>query len=140
MSEPSTPATTPAPDRIVSSDFARAPAVFGMVIVNFNVVMAYDDDGPAWLEVFVGALEGRAAATFVILAGVGTSLMTRRERANADRAGARRRRRTLWRRALFLLVLGYAFMPLWPGDTSTTTRSTWRSVRSSCSPATARSG
>ena len=140
MSEPSTPATTPAPDRIVSSDFARALAVFGMVIVNFNVVMAYDDDGPAWLEVFVGALEGRAAATFVILAGVGTSLMTRRERANADRAGARRRRRTLWRRALFLLVLGYAFMPLWPGDTSTTTRSTWRSVRSSCSPATARSG
>ena len=52
----------------------------------------------------------------MILAGVGTSLMTRRGRANADRAGVRRRRRTLWRRALFLLVLGYAFMPLWPGD------------------------
>ncbi len=40
MTEPSTAATAPAPDRIVGYDFARALAVFGMVIVNFNVVMA----------------------------------------------------------------------------------------------------
>lgn len=73
-------------------DLARAFAVFGMVIVNFKVVMTCvsgpDDmygylrfigsltlkSDPAWLIAFTGSLEGRAAATFVTLAGGGTAL------------------------------------------------------------------
>ena len=50
-------------ERIVGYDLARALAVFGMVTVNFKVVMTTPDAGPAWLARTVELLEDRAAAT-----------------------------------------------------------------------------
>ena len=70
--------------RVVGFDIARALAVFGMVAVNFKVVMGAGSAGPDWLVGVVGLLEGRAAATFVVLAGVGISLMSSSSRMAGD--------------------------------------------------------
>ena len=60
--------------RVIGVDVARAAAVFGMVVVNFKTVMVVESAGPDWLVWMTGLLDGRAAATFVVLAGVGISL------------------------------------------------------------------
>ena len=60
--------------QIVGYDLARALAIFGMVVVNFKIVMGAGQNGPAWLVSSVGLLNGRAADTFVVLAGVGLPL------------------------------------------------------------------
>jgi uncharacterized membrane protein len=88
--------------RIIGYDFARALAVFGMVVVNFVVVMGAEANGPLWLQRVVGLLEGRAAATFVILAGVGLSLFSQKARLHNDMEGVARHRNALAKRALFL--------------------------------------
>ena len=104
------------PNRIQGYDLARALAIFGMVLVNFKIVMGASDNGPNWLIWMVGLFEGRAAATFVILAGVGLSLISRRVRLENDSQGIIRNRKTLLNRALFLFVVGLLYTPLWPAD------------------------
>jgi len=102
--------------RVIGFDIARALAVFGMVVVNFKIVMGADSAGPDWLVWAVGLLDGRAAATFVVLAGVGISLMSFSSRLASDRAAVARDRGTLLRRAAFLFVVGLAYTPIWPAD------------------------
>jgi uncharacterized protein len=94
--------------RIIGYDFARALAVFGMVVINFKLLMIGSGvgDGPEWLAWLVELIEGRAAATFVILAGVGISLLSRRARLADDKAGIIKNRNTLLKRALFLFIVG----------------------------------
>ena len=122
MNAPSTIAVPEKPDalrsrkRITGYDFARALAIFGMVIVNFKIVMGAEKAGPHWLLDVFGLLDGRAAATFVVLAGVGLSLMTRRARLNHDAQGLATNRIRLLKRALFLFVVGLCYTPLWPAD------------------------
>ena len=109
----------PPGDRIEGYDLARALAILGMVIVHFVLVMASeraDEHGPmSWLVKF---LDGRAAATFVVLAGVGITLRTRRAAATADGAGAElaRARGPLLNRGMFLLAVGFLNLFIWPGD------------------------
>ena len=102
--------------RMLGFDLARSLAVFGMVLVNFKLVMAGMATSPSWLASFTGLFEGRAAATFVVLAGVGVSLMTARARRSGDPEAIRRSRRDIMARALFLLVAGFAYTPIWPAD------------------------
>lgn len=102
--------------RLVGLDLARALAVFGMVVVNFEVAMVTEGSGPGWLATLTGLLHGRAAATFVVLAGVGISLLTRRARESGERELLARDRNTLLRRALFLFVVGALYTPIWPAD------------------------
>jgi len=102
--------------RIIGYDVARSLAVFGMVIVNFKVVMGASENGPEWLVWLVGLFNGRAAATFVILAGVGISMFSRKGRIAQDRERIRQDRRTLFKRAVFLFVVGILYTPLWPAD------------------------
>ncbi|MFT5584086.1 MAG: hypothetical protein ACI9VR_001671 [Cognaticolwellia sp.] len=98
--------------RLTGLDFARSAALMGMVLVNIPLAFsAHETDLAGWLS---GAFSGRAAAVFVVLAGVSNSLMTRK--AIADPARAQRDRRTIFRRALFLGILGLAWLPLWPAD------------------------
>ncbi len=93
--------------RIAGLDVARALAVFGMVAVNFELVLS-NQLGPAWLERALQLPRGRASALFVVLAGVGMTLLGRGD-------GVRARER-LARRGLVLLAIGYPFLVLWDGD------------------------
>ncbi len=102
--------------RIEGYDFARALAIFGMVIVNYKIVMGAEQAGPHWLLDVAGLLDGRAAATFVVLAGAGIALMTRRARREGDAQGLASHRTRLLKRALFLFVVGLCYTPLWPAD------------------------
>nr|MEE4268383.1 DUF418 domain-containing protein [Candidatus Krumholzibacteria bacterium] len=102
--------------RIIGYDLARALAIFGMVVVNFKIVMGAEQNGPPWLTHLVGLLEGRAAATFVVLAGVGLSLLSRKSRDLKDRDLLARDRSILLKRALFLFVVGLLYTPVWPAD------------------------
>lgn len=102
--------------RIVGLDIARAFAIVGMVIVNFKITMGAEASGPGWLRTFAALFDGRAAATFVVLAGIGASLGSRRARTGGDGADRRAAQITLAKRALFLFALGWAFFPVWPAD------------------------
>ena len=102
--------------RIIGYDVARALAVFGMVIVNFKIVMGAEQNGPDWLVSLVGMFDGRAAATFVVLAGVGVSLTSRRGRVSGDHEQVAEERNTLLRRALFLFVGGMLYATIYPAD------------------------
>ncbi len=97
-------------------DLARAFAVIGMVIVNFKVVMGAETNGPDWLIWLVGLLDGRAAATFVVLAGVGMSLLCRSARLEGNGYLLSVRLASLRKRAAFLFVFGLLYTPLWPAD------------------------
>jgi uncharacterized protein len=93
--------------RLEGLDFARGLAFLGMLVVNFHHAGGGVDPAAAALS---GPLEGRAAAVFVTLAGVGVAL--RRARA-ADGAATRG---ALVRRALVFLAFGYAWAPFWSSD------------------------
>lgn len=93
---------------MIGYDVARALAMLGMIVVHFSLVAANDKTGPAWMAFVLNLLEGRAAALFVVLAGVGVTLMAHRATATV--------RATLVRRGLFLLVVGFLNLIIWPGD------------------------
>jgi uncharacterized membrane protein YeiB len=102
--------------RIIGYDLARALAIFGMVVVNFKTVMGAEHNGPEWLAGLIGLLDGRAAATFVVLAGTGLSLLSYKGRTLRDRDKLTENRRTLLKRALFLFIVGLLYTPIWPAD------------------------
>ena len=87
-----------------------------MVLVNFKVVMDAQETGPQWLKAIAAGFDGRAAATFVILAGVGASLGSARARIGGDHEAQHAARTTLLKRAGFLFVVGWLFFAIWPAD------------------------
>jgi len=97
--------------RLSGLDLARAWALLGMLVVNFRVALGVDQDpkAPAWLQGAVEALSGRAAALFVVLAGMSLALATRKLQGRA-----------LWtwiaRRALFLAAVGGLNLMIFPPD------------------------
>jgi uncharacterized membrane protein YeiB len=103
-------------ERVVGFDVARALAILGMVVVHFSLVIAADRSGPGWLNVVLGFLDGRAAATFVILAGVGATLISRRAVLSSDPQAIAKARKVLIFRGVFLLALGFINLLIWPGD------------------------
>lgn len=94
--------------RLHGLDFARFLAFAGMVFVNFHVVMGLEI-GADWAFIFLGAFEGKAAATFVVLAGLGLGLA-------AQRAEPATFRRITLKRALFLFVIGLINSLIFPAD------------------------
>ena len=95
--------TMPAPSpRIVGFDVARCLAILSMVFVNFEVLLAFGQREPGWLAVVAEMFEGNASALFVTLAGCGVVILGRRG--------------VILRRALLLLVVGYLWQVIWPGD------------------------
>ncbi|MDA9008762.1 DUF418 domain-containing protein [Alphaproteobacteria bacterium] len=85
--------------RLDGLDVARLLAFIGMVIVNFKIVMGVPYDASGWLVILTSLLEGRAAATFVVLAGLGLGLA-------AVRGDYSQTVSVTLKRAAFLLVLG----------------------------------
>ena len=96
--------------RIIGLDFARALAIIGMTIVNFKVVMGQPEE--SWLSSWASIFDGKAAALFVVLAGVGLSLLAK---PGSEEEKNHSRKRVL-KRALFLFVFGVLFNLIWPAD------------------------
>lgn len=107
-----TPSAARAPRRLVGLDAARGLALLGMLLVNFDLVVSGRSEGHWALTGLLEGLRGRAAATFVVLAGVGASLGAR----SSGRGGAARTARRLRRRGLLLFVGGTALLTVWPAD------------------------
>lgn len=100
--------------RIIGIDVARALAVIGMIIVNYKIV--FGSSGGEFLKVFVGLFEGKAAATFVTLAGVGLGIMSNSAILDKNEERLRTIRVKIIKRAIVLFVLGLSYIVIWPAD------------------------
>jgi uncharacterized membrane protein YeiB len=95
--------------RIIGIDVARALAIIGMIIVNFKMVFGHHSY--PWLYSISSVFDGKAAATFVVLAGVGIAFATKN--ANQD---IRFKTHKILKRALILFLLGISYIVIWPAD------------------------
>ena len=103
--------------RIAGYDLARGLAVLGMFIMNFKIVMqGGEQTAEGFWPVLLVAGEGRFAVLFIVLAGIGVSLMTRRPRMTGDRIMLWQKKTLLIRRAVFLFFAGLLFFPVWEAD------------------------
>jgi uncharacterized protein len=99
----------------------RAIALLGVFVMNYHAYLnnPYFVESPNWAErlfdPYQGVLTTRFAATFVMVAGIGISLMTRRSRLSGDRAAVRVDRWVMRRRGLLLLSGGYVVNWIWNG-------------------------
>ena len=115
--------------RIVGFDLARALAMLIMVLVNFKVALLAGAPAPHsdWLDL----LDGRSAAIFVTLAGIGLSLLSQsllkkslrnpsrmhqRDSASGHSPAQSQIRWQVLRRAGFLAAIGLLFINIWPAD------------------------
>src|ERR1035438_8774319 len=93
--------------RVTGFDVARSLAIFGMMVVHFTLVMTDGMPSGKWSDTLMNLLDGRPAATFVILAGMGVTLMSN-TLTDSSAAGNRRNSGTiLRRRGLLLLAFGF---------------------------------
>jgi uncharacterized protein len=100
--------------RIIGIDVARALAVIGMIIVNFKVV--FGENGDSWLKSFAHLFDGKAAATFVVLAGIGLALMTNSAVKDQNEEKLQVGRKRIIKRAIFLFLIGLSYIWIWPAD------------------------
>lgn len=98
--------TTSDGKRLEGLDLARYVALAGMVVVNFRLAMGVGE-GNSSLHWLASLLEGRAAATFVILAGLGFGLAAKHGRMPFA---------TISKRALFLFVAGLLNLLIFDAD------------------------
>lgn len=103
--------------RILGYDLARGIAVFGMFLMNFKIVMqgSIQEAEGFWPRLLL-ACEGRFGVLFIILAGMGVSLMTRKSRQEKDEFLLAQKRKVIWTRAGFLFVTGLLYLPVWEAD------------------------
>ena len=100
--------------RIIGIDVARALAVIGMIIVNFKI--AFGGNGSGLTKSFAEIFEGKAAATFVVLAGIGIAFMTNSAIRTNDKSKLNTVRQRILKRALFLFIVGTSYIVIWPAD------------------------
>lgn len=105
-------------------DVVRALAMAGVVVMNYHGYLMLEGarrEGGALYDLFdpwVGPLSTRFAATFVLTAGVGVTLMTRSSVRAADTGDSGRVTDMRWRlvrRGILLLAVGKLFDFVWPG-------------------------
>jgi uncharacterized membrane protein YeiB len=100
-------------------DVVRALAMAGVVVMNYHgyLILAGGRREGGWaydlFDPWAGPLSTRFAATFVLTAGVGVTLMTNSSRADATRITEMRWR--LVRRGILLYAGGLLFEMIWPG-------------------------
>ncbi len=103
--------------RLDGLDLARFLAFIGMVIVNFRIVFSGDsatDTGtPGHI---LSLLEGRAAATFVVLAGIGLGLASQQVQQYSSAVSALSTVTLTLKRAAFLMALGLLNMLIFDAD------------------------
>ncbi len=102
-----------------SPDVVRAVALIGVVVMNYHgyLILRGAPRGDGWaddlFDPWTGPLSTRFAATFVVVAGVGVTLMTRSAIGDDDRTRTMRWR--LAKRGLLLYVVGLLFDRTWDG-------------------------
>ncbi|MDP2561915.1 DUF418 domain-containing protein [Psychrobium sp. 1_MG-2023] len=102
-------------NRYIGLDLARALAIIMMVIVNYKLAMEVES-GSAFLLGLTGIFEGRAAALFVLLAGIGIAISTNRARREGKSDLIKQKRLHLIKRGGLLIMLGLCFSLIWPAD------------------------
>lgn len=100
-------------NRIIGFDLARAYALFGMFIVNFNTVFGShaNHDG---LSGFLNLFNGNSSTLFVILAGMGVALMSNRQ--HYDEIEKKNIKSIVLKRSWFLFSIGLLLYTWWPAD------------------------
>lgn len=107
--------------RLAGPDVTRAIALIGVVIMNFHGYLNGGDDhvdrslAERVFDPTDGPLTTRFAATFVLVAGMGVTLLTNRSRLARDRAAIREDQWRLARRGLLLFVFGLLIEWVWQG-------------------------
>jgi uncharacterized protein len=99
--------------RIIGFDLARAYAILGMFIVNFNTVFGSLTD-TSFVGKFLSLFSGNSSSTFVILAGMGIALMTNRD--NYTKEEKQKLKKIISKRSWFLFVIGLLLYIWWPAD------------------------
>ena len=94
--------------RIAGYDLARSLALFGLVVANFS-----GDVENADLYLLDTLIQGAATTTFLILGGIGVSLLAQRIQITNDAHGSVGSRKRLIKRAAFLLVVGICCNLIW---------------------------
>jgi uncharacterized protein len=116
-------------DRLPGPDVVRAVALIGVVVMNYHGYLMFRGEGlgvgdsaiDRFFDPFEGPLSTRFASTFVLTAGVGITLLTRRvveDRTDGVAGAARAVTEMRWRlvrRGLALYVLGQLLDVIWPG-------------------------
>lgn len=100
--------------RIIGFDLARAYAIFGMFIVNFNFCFGSFQDNTS-LGQFLNLFTGNSTAIFIICAGMGVSLMTHRS-LEYSALEKEKFKSIVLKRSWFLFALGILLYSWWPGD------------------------
>ena len=103
-------------ERITGFDVARSLAIFGMIVVHFMLVMTDGVPSERWSDLLLHLLDGRPAAIFVILAGMGVTLMASKATAPEAKIDRQRIAAILRRRGLLLLGFGFLNLTIWEGD------------------------
>lgn len=111
------------PDRLLGPDVTRALALIGVVVLNYHGYLngASAAAGPdasfaqRLFDPYRGVLATRFATTFMLVAGIGVTLMTRRSRASGDRAAIAADRWRLVRRGTVLYAGGFVLDWIWSG-------------------------
>jgi uncharacterized membrane protein YeiB len=99
--------------RIIGFDLARTYAIFGMFIVNFNTVFGSHTNHNG-ISGFLNLFNGNSSTLFVMLAGMGVSIMANKGDYSLEEA--KKIRRVITKRSWFLFVLGIGFYLWWPAD------------------------
>lgn len=104
---------TTTPIRIPGFDLARAYAIFGMYIVNFNFCFG-SFSNTTWAGRFINLFTGNSTSIFIICAGMGLSLMVSRPGITIE--DKKRLKSIVLKRSWFLLFIGLLLYSWWPGD------------------------
>ncbi|MGB8859906.1 MAG: DUF418 domain-containing protein [Ilumatobacteraceae bacterium] len=114
--------TADAPQRYVELDVIRAVALIGVCVMNYHGYLILD--GAKYppttfvervFDPWQGPLSTRFAATFVTVAGMGITLLTRRSRASGNRHAISADRWKLVRRGVLLYAFGFFLNWVWDG-------------------------
>jgi uncharacterized membrane protein YeiB len=107
--------------RVIGLDVTRGLALIGVVVMNYHGYLngGGTSEPPTFFDrlfhPYVGVLSTRFAATFVLVAGMGITLLTNRSRTSGDPAAIVADRWRLIRRGLVLAAAGYVIEWVWSG-------------------------
>ena len=113
--------SVPVSERVIDLDVTRAIALIGVAVMNYHgyliLLGGTSGDSPVnrFFDPWTGPLSTRFAATFVMVAGMGITLMTNRSRLSGDRERRSTERWVLIRRGVLLYAFGFVFEWLWSG-------------------------